>query len=126
MMRVAIAVIVGYAVWTALWLGGNALLFAEATEVMSAGMSYEVAGPLVGVIVLSIVCSLAAGAVTSSIAKQRARRALLVVATLLLLTGIGVQAGVWNLMPVWYHLLFLALLPVVLAGGKLAGSRVVD
>ena len=42
-------------------------------------------------------------------------------ALLLLLTGVGVQLGVWPLMPVWYHLLFLALIvPVAVFGGRLA------
>ena len=45
---------------------------------------------------------------------------------LLLATGIAVQAGVWSLMPAWYHLTFLVLLaPMVLTGGKLAASRTV-
>ncbi len=35
-------------------------------------------------------------------------------------TGIAVQAGVWNLMPVWYQVAFLALLvPVSAVGGRL-------
>ena len=40
----------------------------------------------------------------------------------MLVTGIAVQAGVWALMPVWYHLVFLALLvPVCLVGARLVG-----
>jgi hypothetical protein len=124
MIRTLVAVVGGYAAWTAIWLGGNAVLFGEATEVVAAGERYAAAGPLVGVIALSIVCSLIAGVTTTVIAKKRSRSALLVVAALLLVTGIGVQSGVWNLMPAWYHLAFLALLiPMVLSGGKLAGSR---
>ncbi len=35
-----------------------------------------------------------------------------------------VDAGAWNLMPVWYHLTFLTLIvPVVVIGGRLAGKR---
>ena len=123
-MRAVVAVAVGYGAWTAIWLGGNALLFGDATEVIEAGTRYTAAVPLLGVIALSILCSLVAGVATAAIAKSRSRGALLVVAALLLVTGIGVQAGVWTLMPAWYHLTFLVLLiPMVLTGGKLAGSR---
>lgn len=125
MKSTVIAVIVGYLTWTALWLGGNAALFGEAAEVVGAGQKYTATGPLVGVIVLSIVCSIAAGLITAKIAKDRARTAVMVTAVLLLLTGIGVQAGVWSLMPTWYHLVFLALVvPVTVLGGRLASGKV--
>ncbi len=124
MGRVIVAVIVGYLIWTALWLGGNAILFAEAAEIIGAREAYTAAGPLAGVIALSVVCSLAAGLTAAAIAGTRARTAVLTVAALLLLTGIVVQAGAWNLMPVWYHLTFLTLIvPVVVIGGRLAGKR---
>jgi len=124
MMRTAGAVILGYAVWTAVWLGGNGLLFAEAGRVVGAGEPYTAPGPLAGVVILSVACSLVAGAATAVVARSRARVALVVVGALLLATGIAVQAGVWKLMPVWYHVTFLVLVvPVVLVGGRLAGSR---
>ena len=44
-----------------------------------------------------------------------------VLGLLLLVVGVGVQAAMWNLMPLWYHLPFLALLlPATLAGAALA------
>jgi hypothetical protein len=121
MIRTALAAIAGYALWTALWLGGNAAFFGEAADVVGAGEPYTAAGPLIGVIALSLVCSLAAGLIAAAIDRPHARRAVVVMALLLLLTGIGVQAGVWSLMPVWYHLTFLALIvPTALFGGRLA------
>jgi hypothetical protein len=121
MIRAILGVIAGYAAWTVLWLGGNALFFGEAARVVSEGQAYTAAGPLVGVIVLSIVCSIVAGVTTAKVATERAAGAVVVMAALLLLTGIGVQSGVWSLMPIWYHLVFLALIvPVALAGGRLA------
>lgn len=123
-MKTAVAVIVGYLVWTALWLGGNAAFFGEAAKVVGAGEKYTPTGPLAAVIALSVVCSIAAGIVAAKIAKDRARAAVMTTAVLLLLTGIGVQAGVWSLMPTWYHLVFLALLvPVTWAGGRLGAAR---
>ena len=124
MMRAVIAVVVGYLLWTAVWLGGNAVLFGELAEAAGAGTRVEATGPLAGVLLLSIACSLLAGAATAFLARGRSRGALLALGALLLVTGIGVQAGVWSLMPVWYHVLFLGLLiPGVLAGGRLAPLR---
>jgi len=116
-----LGIVVGYAVWTAIWLGGNALLFREAASVVQGGEAYTHVPGLAGILLLSIACSVAAGAVTAAIARSRAGAAVLVMAILLLVTGVGVQIGVWHLMPAWYHLAFLALLvPVSLAGGRLA------
>jgi len=123
MKRVIAGVIVGYAVWTVLWLGGNMVLFGSMADVVGAGEFYGAAGPLLGVIVLSIVCSVAAGLAVTSITRRASRRALLVLGGLLLITGIGVQASVWSLMPAWYHLTFLALLvPIVVSSGSARSS----
>ena len=124
MKHAASGVIVGYLVWTALWLGGNALLFNRPAEIIKAGQRYGEAGSLGGIIALSVVCSLAAGLVGARLSRERARGAVLVLAVLLLATGIFVQSGVWSLMPVWYHLTFLALVvPVTVMGGRLVGRQ---
>ena len=121
MLRAVIAVIVGYALWTAIWLGGNALVFAEASEVVASKQPYSEPGPLAGILVLSVVCSLVAGAAAGAIAANRGAVAAVVLGALLLVTGIAVQAGVWSLMPVWYHVTFLVLLvPATIAGARLA------
>lgn len=120
MKRVVLGIIVGYVVWTVIWLGGNTAFFSEAAEIVQEGRPFTAPGPLAALLVLSIICSIAAGYACAWIAKTRAGSALLITALLLLATGIGVQAGVWSMMPVWYHLIFLGLLvPVTLLGGKL-------
>jgi hypothetical protein len=123
MGRAILGVITGYVVWTVLWLAGNNLIFAGAAETVAGGEKLAEPGPLLGIVVLSVVCSLAAGAATAAIAKLKAGVSVLVMAVLLLLTGIGVQLSVWNLMPVWYHLVFLGLIvPVCMAGARLVGA----
>ncbi len=125
MAKAIIGAVIGYAIWTAIWLGGNAVMLPDAAKVIGEGEPYGAVGPLVGAIGLSVICSLAAGFAAAAIAGPRARTALFVTSVLLLLTGIGVQAGIWSLMPLWYHLIFLALIvPVVMLGGRLrkAGS----
>ena len=125
MMRAILAVIAGYAAWTVIWLGGNALFFGEAARVAASGKAYTAVLPLLGVVVLSMVCSLVAGVLAARIAGGKAAAAVLVTALLLLVTGIGVQFSVWSLMPLWYHLVFLGLIvPVTLAGGRLKRAAV--
>lgn len=118
MIKNIVAVVVGYVLWTALWLGGNALFFSELAEQAAAGTPITSTAPLLGVLVLSIVCSLAAGVAAGAISRRPGP--VLITGMALLITGIFVQAGAWTLMPVWYHLVFLALIvPVVLVGGRL-------
>jgi hypothetical protein len=124
MKRAVAGVIVGYLLWTALWLGGNALWFGAAGEIVKAGRPYAAVGPLLWLIVLSVVCSLAAGIAAALISRARARGAVLVMAVLLLGTGVAVQVGIGSLMPVWYHLAFLALIvPMAVLGARL-GRRI--
>ena len=84
MTRAILGVIAGYAVWTVVWLGGNALLFGEASRVIGEGQPYFSVGPLAGVIVLSIVCSIVAGLTAARIAAPKATIAVLVTGLLLL------------------------------------------
>ena len=65
-------------------------------------------------------CSLAAGCCAAALAKKRHRPAVLVMSGLLLATGAVVQYDIGALMPVWYHLTFLALIvPVCVVGGAI-------
>ena len=120
MKHTILGVVAGYVVWTAIWLGGNATLFSAAAEQSAAGEPVTAIGTLAGVLLLSIVCSLVAGMVAGWLGKQNGAQAVLITGVLLVLTGIGVQASVWSLMPVWYHLSFLLLiLPVAMLGARL-------
>ena len=121
-MRSVLAVIVGYVLWTLLWLLGNAGLavpFSDSTERFEAGEPITDVTYLVLALALSVVCSSLAGLVTALIAREKGRVATLIMALLLLATGIAVQASAWDLMPVWYHLVFLALIvPVCTRGAR--------
>lgn len=122
--RIALATIAGYALWSLLWLGGNYLFLARAGEVIGRGEAFTERGPLLFALALSMCCSLAAGAAAAALGKPRVRGALIALCAALLLTGIGVQSGVWERMPLWYHLAFLALLaPMAWAGAWLARGR---
>lgn len=119
MMRAILAVILGYGLWTILWLGGNAGLKAAFPDALPEGGPYTATLPLVLALALSVFCSLASGALAGALARGAP---VLVLALFLLATGIGVQTTAWDLMPLWYHLVFLALLvPVTLLGGRRRG-----
>lgn len=126
-MRAVLAVVAGYALWTVLWLGGGAALgaaFPDELEAFTEGEALTDPAYLGASLVLSFFCSLLGGFAGARIARERARGAVLVLALLLLATGLGVQLSVWELMPVWYHLVFLAaLVPLTLLGGRRQASR---
>lgn len=120
MFRPIIAVVVGFAVWSAFWLGGNALFFANAADAVKAGTPITDVPTLVGLLTLSVGCSAVAGFCVAGIAPRgKTKVPVLITAILLLLVGIGVQSSAWSLMPVWYHATFLGLLvPVTVIAGR--------
>lgn len=121
MKRLLLGAILGYLVWTLLWLTGNqaiGLAYPEELEAFDEGGSLTATGSLVSSLVLSVVCSFLGGFTAARLGRERAGGAAWTLALLLLLTGLAVQLSAWSRMPVWYHLAFLALLlPVTLLGG---------
>ena len=127
MLKAILATIAGYAVWTIIWLGGALVLFAIFPEVRpdpGAGLQPVTSVPyLVSALALSLVCSLAAGFVAALIA-GRTSKVPANLAALLLITGVGVQTGSWDMLPVWYNIPFLlAIVPLTLLGARLAQSK---
>lgn len=123
MLRTILAALAGYAVWTVLWLAGNKAFFEEAAEAIAEGGSFTEGGPLIGAVVLAVVCSLAGGLVSAKVDTVTSGRAALVLGFALLATGVAVQARVWAQLPVWYHLAFLAVLvPMTLHGSRWGSS----
>lgn len=131
MGRIILGVIVGFIVWSILWVGGD-----EAFGTLSADWygSHKIAfekaafnnAPfeanstiLLFKLLHSMIASLISGYVAVLLSNEN-RRTTLILGVLLLVVGIAVQTSVWSLLPIWYHLVFLALLiPVTIAGGKL-------
>ncbi|HBX38472.1 MAG TPA: hypothetical protein DEG76_14810 [Pseudohongiella sp.] len=123
MKKMVIAIIAAYAVWTVIWLVGNATLFADVAAQSADGTPVTAVSVLLGILLLSIICSLAAGVAAALLDRANAFRAVLITGVLLVLTGVGVQASVWALMPAWYHLSFLTLIvPVTLLGARLVSG----
>lgn len=113
----------GFVLWTLLWLGSNAATVAAAPDAFAEDGSTSSAGILALFLALSAIYSVASGWLSVRLAKGTTTQPATILGVLLLLVGIGVQASVWAVMPIWYHLPFLALLlPAAVFGGKLAAK----
>jgi hypothetical protein len=123
--RITLAVIAGALVWAALWVTGTMLLAAIWPAHVGADRSVSDPGALVLYIAYSVVLSVLAGYVAAAVARPAgAARAVAILAGLQLILGIGIEASAWSLTPVWYHVVFLALLvPATLYGGRLRGAK---
>jgi len=123
MGRSIAAVVAGYAIWTVVWLvGGFGIMKAFADRFMNDRT--EDPGVLLVILGNAVVCSLAAGMTSKMIQNRKGSRAHIVLAALLLLTGIGVQAAAWDSAPAWYHIVFLiSIVPITLAGAAMLKSN---
>jgi hypothetical protein len=120
MGRIIAGAVVGFIVWSILWVGSSAILtvvwadYAAGVETMNFSN-----GMLVLALIRSFICSIIAGFVAVLVSKELSKTTL-GLGILLLVFGLFVQISAWNLFPVWYHLIFLLLLiPLTILGGKL-------
>ena len=121
--RVTLAVIAGASVWAVLWnagtLGGQAAL----PGILPAGEPITNVGALLGLIAYSVVLSMLAGYTTVAAAGRYPRPALKILAALQMLLGLIFEISFWSTTPVWYHIVFLALvIPATLYGGNLRAA----
>jgi hypothetical protein len=122
MVRSILAVLAAPLVWGLVQaLGGQAAMMAYPE---AASATVFPVGFLVLSLVLSVVYSLVSGAVTGAIARNKPLVHGVWAGVVLLAVGIAVQVQYWNLMPLWYHIAFLALLvPMAVAGALWMGGR---
>jgi hypothetical protein len=114
------AIAIAWLVWTALWIGMNSTAQAVFPEVVDPTRPLTHTGALFGFIVWSVIASITAGYVCAVIASTSPMKAVWTLAIIQLLVGIGFELSYWSMLPVWYHLVFLALLiPATVMGGKL-------
>lgn len=120
MLRSILAVVIPVVVWGGLWAMGGAVfqsLFPNAYD--AAGVPTDSA--ILGLVILfSAVLSILAGWLCVKMSRSPGLKIVLVLGIVQLLIGIGVQASVWNSMPLWYHIIFLGLVvPMHILGGQL-------
>ncbi len=131
MARIIVAIVVGFVVWSVLWVGSDFVLTAVSpdwygshhTQLEAAALNRTpfMSDSLVLIIALirSVTFSLISGFLAASIARENAKSTF-GLGVLLLLFGIYIQSIFWNNAPLWYHIAFLALLiPMTILGGKL-------
>jgi hypothetical protein len=130
MVRIILGVVVGFVVWSVLWVGSDAVFSvispgwgktsAEFQEAVVSKTPYALSSAvLLALLVKSFIVSIISGFTAALIAGENTRSTL-ILGVLLLLFGIFVQAAYWNYMPLWYHIPFLVLLiPMTILGGKL-------
>ena len=126
MGRLVLAVVVGFVVWSAVWIAAQQILVAVNPTAFEADNAVSSTGILLLFLMVSVVDSLVSGWVTALLARGSAMRAAMILAGVLLLAGLVFEIGGWGLAPAWYHIVFLVLLvPATLAGARLrpaAGS----
>ena len=119
MGKIVLGVIVGFVVWTILWLGSDAVIMAIMPDIAPTAELTNITNMyLIIKLISSVIFSIIAGFVAVLLSKEFSKTTLSL-GVLLLLVGILVQVGVWNAIPLWYHLTFLILLiPMTILGGK--------
>ena len=124
MGRSIAAVLAGMVVFSVLWIGSNAALAAAYPDIIMAGQPLFHVPMLLTLIAVCVVCSVVAGYVTGMTAARNAVRHAWALGVAQLALGIFFEVSSWNLLPVWYHLVFLVLLiPGNVFGGWWSNAR---
>lgn len=134
MVRIILGVIAGFIAWSIIWVGGDQVLMSlspgwygahqDATALALANNAPFAADSTIAVLglVRSFIASLLSGFLAAFVANEN-RRSPLILGAVLLFVGVVVQYMVANVLPLWYHVIFLLLLvPVTILGGKLKAS----
>ena len=130
MLRIVLGVIAGFVSWLMVWVGSEKILsaiwpafgvhqraFEEAIK--NGGQFTANTTMLLTHIVIGSIVSVMAGSLAALIARGNPR-APLVLGCLLLAVGLLKVVMSWPYVPIWYHVIFTALLiPMAIMGGKL-------
>jgi len=118
--RTILAVLAGAAVWAVLWNLGTLTAQAAFPDTLAPDRPLTHTGFLLGYIAFGGALSVLAGCVTAWAAGAHAVPAVRALAALQLALGLVFEILFWDMTPVWYHVVFLALIvPATLYGGTL-------
>ena len=131
MGRIVLGVIAGFFAWAIVW-GGSEMVFsaiwpewfgahqrAFTAAIKNGGQFSADTTILLMQIVLGSIVSVMSGFLAALIAREN-KRAPLIVGLLLLALGLLKAVMSWPYVPIWYHVVFTALLvPMAIVGGKL-------
>ena len=120
MLRISLGALIGFGLWTVLWLSYNAALVKIGLVSSTDSNAMEPPRTLLIILCGSLVFSLLAGYVAALVAAADGYLAAGVLSVALVAVGVVVQSQVWRKMPIWYHASFLLLLaPLTLVGAWL-------
>lgn len=118
--RTILAVLAGAVVWAVLWNAGTLGAQAAFPDTLAPDRPLTHTGVLLAYIGYSVLLSILAGFVTAAAAGAHAVTSVRWLAGLQLVLGLVFEIAFWNMTPVWYHVVFLALIvPATLYGGTL-------
>ena len=116
-------VLLGVLLWGLCWNLGNTLIMSTFSDAVRADGSVDSVPLLLGLFGFSLLLSIGAGWLAGRLAGPSRSSTVFVLAVVLTTIGVFMQSAFWALLPLWYHLLFLAgLIPATLVGGAL-GKR---
>ena len=134
MLKIVLGVIAGFIAWSILWVGSDQVLTLaspgwyglhqeDAYLALVNGESFQADSTIMLIrLAVAAIATTMSGFLAAFVAGEN-RRAPLALGVILLLIGIAVQVSAWNVMPVWFHVIFLVLLlPLTILGGKLKGT----
>ena len=131
MLRIILGIIAGFIAWSIIWVGSEQFLAtmlrdwygAHQDRVALALANRESFSADTTIVLLGLlraaIASIMAGFLTAVVAGEN-RRSPLILGIILLFVGLMFQYIAWNVFPIWYHLIFLALLvPMTILGGRM-------
>ena len=133
MVRITLGVLSGFLAWMIAWFGGEMILSAVWPEfgtnqaafqaaIENGGQFTAATTMLLTHVVLGSIVSVIAGFLAALIAREN-KRAPLILGFLLLAFGLMKVAISWPYVPIWYHVIFTAMLvPMTVLGGKLKSA----
>lgn len=123
-MRVVLSILAGSTTWGILWSLGTRAAHVFFPNVLVDGEPITAVPALIGYIVYSAALSVLAGYVAAVVKGRNPMIAVWLLAVMQLGLGIVAEVSYWDLMPVWYHMVFLAtVVPATVAGGYLRGGQ---
>jgi len=131
MLKIVLGVIAGFVAWSVLWIGSDQVLIMASPSWYAIHQdNFQLAMTnqdpfkpdttiLIMNLVRAVIISIMSGFLAAFIAGEN-RRTPLILGVLLLAVGLLVEIMAWNYLPIWYHLVFLAMLiPFTVLGGRL-------
>lgn len=127
MWRLILAVVLAPVFWGFVQFPGNLLLsslFPQAALAAEAGGGpAQPLGYLLLALLLAFGYATFSGFCSAWVAATDPRRIGLYAGVVLLAVGIAVQASIWDMLPLWWHVVFLAsIMPFALLGASLKGA----